>query len=380
MQVWEKVSAMAKVRVGVIGMGYWGPNLLRNLAAIPQAEVVAVADRMEQQLRDVQEAYPQVSVTTDYHDFFESGVQAVAIATPPHTHFPIAKDCLEHGLHVMLEKPLALNSDDAQTLIDIADARQLTLMVGHTFEYNAAVRKVKEIIDGGEPLLLAGISPLHDLGGGLGRIRYIESSRLNLGIFQNSLNVMWDLAPHDISILLYLLGQEPISVSAQGHDSMFEGLHDIAHIHMVFPENVMAHIHVSWLSPVKKRQMTIIGSEKMLVYDDTAPDEKIQVYDKGVALQPGTSLDDLSCTYRYGDTTSPTVDWVEPLRAECEHFIDSILSGSTPLSDGRSGLRVVRVLERADYSLYENDEWLKGLVLDEALAQPRRSFGRHFEY
>jgi len=336
-----------KVRVGVIGIGYWGPHLLRNLVSLPTVQVVAVADRMDQRLQEVKNSYPQITVTKDYHDFFEMGVQAVAIATPPATHFPIAKDCLEHGVHVMVEKPLALNSADAELLVDIAEQRGLTLMVGHTYEYNPAVRKIKEIIDSGE----------------LGKIHYINSTRVNLGLFQNSLNVMWDLAPHDISILLYLLGEEPVTVTAEGNASVFEGLHDIAHIHMKFPNNTLAHIHVSWLSPIKTRQMVIVGSEKMLVYDDVALTDKIRIFDKGVEPLPGNELYDVRCNYRYGDTTTPHFDWVEPLRVECEHYIESIVNGTRPHSDGASGLRVVQVLESADRSLYGSEERLQRMLM-----------------
>lgn len=342
---------MDKIRVGVIGIGYWGPNLLRNFTSLSNVEVVAVADMMDQRLREVKEAYPHITVTKNYHDFFEMGVQAVAIATPPATHFPIAKDCLEHDVNVMIEKPLALNSDDAEALIHIAEERGLTLMVGHTYEYNSAVRKIKEIIDSGE----------------LGKIHYIDSTRLNLGLFQNSLNVMWDLAPHDISILLYLLGEDPLTVTADGNASVYEGLHDIAHIHMKFADNLLAHIHVSWLNPVKDRKMIIIGSEKMLVYDDVSPDVKIKIYDKGVEPQPRLHPNDIRCNYRYGDVTPVHIDWVEPLRAECQHYIDSIINGTAPQSDGWSGLRVVQVLERADRALYGTEEELKSMLPAESV-------------
>lgn len=343
---------MGNVRVGVIGIGYWGPNVLRNLAAIPGAEIVAVADKAEQRLREVRESYPHVAVTKDYTDFFSMGVDAVAIATPPHTHFPITKDCLEHGVHVMVEKPLALNADDAELLVELAEQRGLTLMVGHTYEYNPAVRRIKEVIDAGT----------------LGKIHYIDSSRVNLGIFQNSLNVMWDLAPHDISILLYLLGAEPLTVSAEGNASVFENVHDIAHIHMKFPGNTLAHVYVSWLSPTKTRKMLIVGSEKMLVYDDTVADEKIKLYDKRAEPLPASEPGNLRCNYRYGDTSSLHVDWVEPLRVECEHYIRSILDGTTPQSDGRSGLRVVRVLERADESLYNSEERVRAAAAGEIVS------------
>mgnify|MGYP000859673611 FL=1 len=340
---------MSDVRVGVIGIGYWGPNVLRNFAALPGVEVVAVADRDDRRLREVRDAYPHIAVTKDYADFVRLGVDAVAIATPPATHFPIARDCLEYGLHVLVEKPLALNVRDAELLVDLAERRGLTLMVGHTFEYNPAVRRVKQLIDSGV----------------LGKIHYIDSSRVNLGIFQNSVNVIWDLAPHDISILLYLLGMEPLTVSAEGNASIFEDVHDIAHIHMKFPGNTLAHVHVSWLSPTKTRRMVIVGSEKMLVYDDIA-DEKVRLYDRQAMPLAGAAPGEIRCHYRYGDSVALPVDWVEPLRLECEHYIESIRQGTPPQSDGYSGLRVVRVLERADESLYNSEKRLQALMVEEA--------------
>lgn len=324
------------IRVGVIGAGYWGPNLIRNFAQIPDADLVVVADKRDDRLQHVMKTYPDVQTTNDYTDFFSLGLDAVVIATPPATHHPIAKDCLEHGLHAFIEKPLTLNSEDGQDLVDMADANDLRLMVGHVFEYNAAVRKIKEIIDSGE----------------LGDIYYINAVRVNLGLYQQHLNVMWDLAPHDLSILLYLLGEMPISVTAQGGDRVFEGIHDIAYMHLEFPSKVLAHVHVSWLDPNKERRITIVGSKKMLVYDDIEQMDKIKLYDKGVEAPPYTdTYADFQCSYRYGDITTPRLDLVEPLRAECQHFLDSIAQGKTPQSDGRVGLHVVQLLEMAERSL-----------------------------
>jgi predicted dehydrogenase len=297
---------------------------------------VALADLSDERLTHMKSRYPEVEMIKDYRDFFQMGVEAVVVATPPTSHFDIARDCLEHNLHVLVEKPLTLNSRDAQTLVDIAEARGLTLMVGHTFEYNAAVRALKEIIDSGE----------------LGQVYYINAVRLNLGLFQRKLNVLWDLAPHDISIMLYLLGQDPLTISAQGATCIFKDLHDVAYMHLAFPNNVVGHIHTSWLDPNKVRKITVVGSKKMAVYDDVEPLEKIKIYDKGVDAPPYTdTYGDFQLSYRYGDVVIPHIRFTEPLRLECQHFLECILEGKRPLSDGRDGLKVVRILEAAEQSL-----------------------------
>ncbi len=332
---------MEQVRVGVIGTGYWGPNLLRNLHYLPDSEVVAVADKRDERLDHVRSLYSSLETTNDYQDFFDMGIQAVVIATPPATHYNIAMDCLKHGLHTFIEKPLTLDSAHGQELVDYAEANNLVLMVGHTFEYNSAVRKVKEIIDSGD----------------IGDILYIDSVRVNLGLFQRDLDVVWDLAPHDLSILNYLIGQDPISIRADGGANIFPGKTDVAYLHIDYPDNILAHVHVSWLDPSKVRRTTIVGSKKMLVYDDLENLEKIKIYDKGVEALPYTdSYGDFQCSYRYGDVTAPYIHFTEPLRIECQHFIDCINNGTTPLSDGWSGLRVVRLLEAAERSLESHGE------------------------
>jgi predicted dehydrogenase len=236
-----------------------------------------------------------------------------------------------------VEKPITLRSKDAETLISLAQVNDLNLMVGHTFEYNPAVRKVKEIVTSGE----------------LGKIYYINAMRLNLGLFQPDMNVLWDLAPHDLSILLYIIDQDPIMVSARGGDCIFTGKHDVAYMHLEFPNNVLAHVHVSWLDPCKVRRYTVVGSEKMLVYDDVESLEKIKIYDKGVETPPYTdTFGDFQCSYRYGDVTIPHIQFTEPLRIESQHFIDCILNRcDEPLSSGLDGLKVVRILETAQRSL-----------------------------
>jgi len=330
---------MTKVSVGVIGAGYWGPNLIRNFSELPAVDRIVVADMKQERLQHIQNLYPQVQTTTNYRDFFSTGIDAVVIATPPATHFKIAQDCLQHGLHVMVEKPLTLRSQDSEELIRLADERGLTLMVGNTFEYNGAVRALKQLIDDGE----------------LGDIYYIDAVRTNLGLFQPHVNAMWDLAPHDISILLYLLGKDPTSVSAQGGHAIFRNIHDVVYMHMNFPGNVLAHIHVSWLNPCKVRKITVVGSKKMVVYDDVENLEKIKIYDKGVDAPPYTdSFADFQCSYRYGDVTTPYIRFVEPLKVECQHYMDCVLTGAQPQSNGWVGLRIVKVLEAASASLQEN--------------------------
>ncbi|MGE5224309.1 MAG: Gfo/Idh/MocA family protein [Omnitrophica WOR_2 bacterium] len=329
---------MDKVRLGVIGCGYWGPNLIRNFVSVPNSEVVVVADSKEDRLQHIRSTYPSIQTTKNYQDFFSMGLDGVVVATPPASHYPLAKECLEQGLHTMVEKPITLKSDDAEDLIELSKQKNLTLMVGHTFEYNPAVRKVKEIIDSGE----------------LGQVYYVYTVRVNLGLFQSHLNVLWDLAPHDISILMYILGQDPVSVSALGEDCIFEGKHDVAYMYLTFPNKVLTHIHVSWLDPCKVRKITVVGSKKMLVYDDLESLEKIKIYDKGVEKPPYTdTFADFQCSYRYGDAVIPFIRFTEPLRLECQEFIDCIRDGHRePLSNGMDGLKVVKTLEAAQRSLF----------------------------
>ncbi len=328
---------MAVTKVGVVGYGYWGPNLARNFYELPSAELVAVADAKPERLKQAQGKYPQLIAKTDYRELFDLGLDAVVVATPPATHYQIAKECLEHNLHVLVEKPITLKSTDAEELVELAAARGLTLMVGHTFEYNGAVHALKKYIDSGE----------------LGEIYYLDTARLNLGLFQRDSNVMWDLAPHDISILLYLLGKKPVSVSAQGMACVFDGIYDVAYVNLVFPGNVSAYVHVSWLDPCKVRRITVVGSKKMAVYNDVESENKIKIYDKGVNTHEYTngSFGEFQCSYHSGDITIPSIRFTEPLREECQHFIESIVNQTEPSSDGRDGLEVVKILETAQHSM-----------------------------
>lgn len=330
---------MNKLKIGVIGCGYWGPNLIRNFIEIPTATMVAVADLDQQRLSHIRACYPQIPhVTREYRDLFALGLDAVVISTPPQTHFTLAKQCLKHGLHVLVEKPLTTTSDDAKKLIKLAKKQNRLLMVGHTFEYNPAVHALKEMIVSGE----------------LGNIHYIDAVRASLGLFHPSLNVIWDLAPHDISILIHLLGHKPTSISTQGVAYIQKDVEDIAYMTLMFPNNVLSHIRVSWLDPCKTRRITVIGSKKMAVYDDVESHEKIKVYDKRVkAIRRTDTYGEFQFAYHYGSVVSPYIHLQEPLRVECQHFLDCILQDKTPLTNGYNGLRVVEIIEAAQQSLKE---------------------------
>ncbi len=327
---------MDPLRVGVIGYGYWGPNLARNFHELPGSELVAVVDRKDDQLQRARVKYPNITLVKDYKEVLKMGLDAIVISTSPKTHFEIAKDCLQHDLHVFIEKPMTLNSREAEELVDLAKAKGLTLMVGHVFEYNSAVLEMKRYIENKE----------------LGEIYYIDAARLNLGLFQRDSNVLWDLAPHDISTLLFLLGQVPVSVSAHGMACVTDGVYDVAYLNLIFPNNLMAFIHVSWLDPCKVRRTTVVGSKKMAVYNDLATEGRIKIYDKGVDAPDYTdSFGEFQYAYRTGDITIPSFRFVEPLREECQHFLDCIVNQVEPRSSGRDGLQVIKVLEAAERSM-----------------------------
>lgn len=327
---------MNAIKIGVIGYGYWGPNLARNFSELPTSELVAIADQKGEQLKRAMVRYPGVELTTDYQDFFKMGLDAVVVSTPPKTHFAVAKDCLLHGLNVLVEKPITLNSRDAEELIQLASDKSLTLMVGHTFEYNSAVEAMKKYIESKE----------------LGDLYYIDAARLNLGLFSRDSNVLWDLAPHDISILLYLLGENPISVSAQGMPCVIPGVYDVAYLSLIFPHNLTAYVHVSWLDPCKVRRVTVVGSQKMAVYNDMESEGKIKIYDKGIVAPDYTNgFGEFQYNYRSGDITIPNIRYAEPLKQECSHFVDSIMNHTEPRSSGLAGLRVVKILEAAQRSI-----------------------------
>ncbi len=354
---------MQRLKVGAIGYGYWGPNLIRNFVELPGSDLRAVADLDQGRLAYVRERYPTVHLTSSYEELFEAGLDAVVVATPPHTHYHIVRNCLEHGLHVLVEKPLTLNSKDGCDLIRVAEANNRVLMVGHTFEYNPAVAVLKQMIDSGE----------------LGEIQYIDAVRVSLGLFNSHLNVIWDLAPHDISILLHLLGEMPVSVAAQGTACVQEGIEDVAYMTLRFSRNVLAHIRMSWLDPCKTRRITVVGSKKMVIYDDVEPQEKIKVYDKGVkAIRHTDTYGEFQFAYHYGDIVSPYIRFEEPLRVECAHFLECIREGKRPLTDGYNGLRVVEIVEAAQRSLkngggldnFQPYFTMNGAVTNGAVPQP----------
>lgn len=331
---------MEALNVGIIGCGYWGPNLVRNFSELPGVNVVAVSDLKQDRLNKIRASYNTIYTTQNYEDLFNMGIQALVVATPPPTHYDIASKCLKQGINVLVEKPIALNSQDALNLCQLAKARDLVLMVGHTFEYNPAVHALRDLMDSGE----------------LGEIHYIDTARLNLGLFQRGLNVLWDLAPHDISILLFLLRQNPTTVSSHGMSCVLEKIHDVVYLNLMFPNDIMAHVHVSWLDPCKVRRVTIVGSKKMVVYNDIEAQEKLRIYDKGVDSPPrGTAqLEELSFSYRYGDITIPNIKLAEPLRQECQHFVKCILEKKIPDTCGEEGYRVVKILEAAQRSLTDS--------------------------
>jgi len=330
------------IKVGVIGCGYWGPNIIRNLVEHRRTSSVVVCDLDRTRLERVNQRFPLGGTTTDFQDLLEDkSLEAVFIATPLSTHFPLAQRALEAGKHVFVEKPFARTTAQAQTLIDMAAERKRVVMVGHTFEYSPAVVKIGEIIDSGE----------------LGDIYYISSSRVNLGIHQKDVSVVWDLAPHDLSMIFSWLREYPVKVSAMGRDYVQPGLPDVAFVDLMFGSGVLVHVQVSWLAPSKLRNTTIVGSRKMIVYDDTAHLEKVKVFDKGVHFKDPETFGEYQLSYRAGDIVSPKVDSYEPLQAELTDFLTAIQEpGHVARVNGHSGLRVVRVLEAAQHSLEHGGE------------------------
>lgn len=329
---------MDKLRIGVVGCGYWGPNLIRNFTQIQGSKMVAVADLRDERLKSIKNMNNGIQLTHDYHELFEMNLDGLVIATPPKTHYKIAHEALEHGLNVMIEKPLTTSSQDAERLIELADQKGLVLMVGHTFVYNNAVRALKRLITSGE----------------IGKIHYIDSARLSLGLYQPGLNVVWDLAPHDLSILYYLLEVDPQSVEVFGTSCVLKNTHDLVHINLVYPDNILAHIHISWLAPVKVREITVVGSKKMVVYNDIDLIDRLRIYDKGVEPPEYTSTyAEWQCGYRQGDVVVPNIHFVEPLRQECQHFLDCINEKIPCLSSGVDGLKVIKIIEVAQKALMD---------------------------
>lgn len=326
---------MSRLRVGVIGYGYWGPNIVRNLYALEGCDVVALCDKNTGALQRALRTYPSLRITSDSGDVLHAhDIDAVAIVTPVWTHYDLARAALEHGKHVFVEKPFTSTSPQAEALVELADRKNLRIMVDHTFLFTGAVRKIRQLVDDGV----------------LGPLYYFDSTRVNLGLFQHDVSVMWDLAPHDLSVMDYVMKDQAEAVVATGAKHL-NGQVDMAFITIYFPNNVVAHLNVNWLSPVKVRLTLIGGRDKMLVWNDLDADEKIKVYDKGVDITSKEGVYDLLVSYRSGDIWAPKVDQTEALKAELAYFVDCIGKNATPINDGLAGLRVVRLLEAADQSL-----------------------------
>jgi predicted dehydrogenase len=326
--------------VGVVGCGYWGPNLVRNLTGLPNCNLKAVCDLSEARLSHMRSLYPNVEGVTDFGHLLNGvGLDAVVVAAPVKQHYPLAKAALLAGKHALIEKPMAASSAECEELIEIAEGKGLVLMIGHTFLYSAAVRKIGEIVQAGD----------------IGEIRYINSRRLNLGFFQKDINVAWDLAPHDISIILHILEEFPLTVNCQGNAHVTPGIQDVTNISMSFPHKRFATIQSSWLEPRKVREMTIAGTRRMIVYDDLETHEKIRIYDTRVERPPHhDTFAEFHYSYHYGDIYIPHLKQEEPLKAECQHFLDCIEKGTKPLTSGHEGLELVKILEAASTSLKEN--------------------------
>lgn len=326
------------VGVAVVGCGYWGPNLIRNFFDTPGCRVAAACDQSEARLEAMSRRHPSIVATTSFDEVLaDQSIHAVAIATPVNSHFALARRALEAGKHVLVEKPMTMTSGEAEMLVDIAETNGLALMVDHTFVYTGAVRRIKQMIDSGE----------------LGNLYYYDSVRVNLGLVQHDVSVIWDLAAHDLAIMDHLIGQRPIGISAVSATHFPGGMADVAYLTVHFENNLIAHFHVNWLSPVKVRQVLIGGDRRMILYDDIESTEKVKVYDRGIRWNddPIEARRETLVAYRLGDMHAPVIDQTEALRNECAHFIESIRAGTTPITDGRAGLRTVRMLEAAEKSL-----------------------------
>src|SRR6266487_3933826 len=332
---------MKELSFGIIGWGYWGPKIGRNLDSLPHAKVSVIADQDALRLAPLTRQ-SEIYITQRVEDVFRSNVDGVVIATPVRTHYQLAKAALLHGKHVLVEKPLTASIAEAEELVALAAQQRRVLMVGHTFEYNPAVNELRKLIQSGD----------------LGKIFRIEAERVNLGLFRSDINVIWDLAPHDISILLYLVGKKPEQIRVQAQAHIQSQIHDVAHLDLSYADGTAAHIHVSWLHPCKIRRVTVIGDLRMVVYDDTNPAEMLKIYNKGADIHA-----DPVVSYRFGAITIPHIDWIEPLRLECEDFANSILLGTQPRAHGGVGLAVVEVLAAAQQALEMQKREKKNLVV-----------------
>jgi len=328
---------MFKHNVAVVGCGYWGPNLIRNFRSLPDCRLKVMCDLNQQRLKHLHQVYPEVEASADFEAVLaDPEITAVAIATAVRFHFPMAKASLLAGKHTFIEKPMAASAAECEELIELAQKQGLVLMVGHTFLYSPAVRKIKEIVRSGD----------------IGDIRYICARRLNLGLFQKDINVAWDLAPHDISIILYIMEESPIAVNCSGSAHATPKIEDVTAMCLSFKRKRTAIIHSSWVDPRKVREMTIVGSRRMVVYDDVAQNDKIKIFDARVETPPHyDTFADFHYAYHYGDVYIPYIKQEEPLKIECQHFLDCIAQGTRPISSGQQGLELVRILEASSESL-----------------------------
>ena len=333
------------IKIAMVGCGYWGPNLLRNFISLSDCKVRTVCDLDSERLSYIKSLYSSVKTTKDFkYVIKDPEIDAVVISTPVRFHFEMAQASLKAGKHTFVEKPMASTVEECERLVEIAEDKNLTLMIGHTFVYSEPVQRIKEIIDSGD----------------LGQIQYISSQRLNLGLFQKDINVAWDLAPHDISIILYIMEERPVSVNCQGKAHVNNNIEDVTNMTLNFAGGGLAIIQSSWLDPNKVRKITVVGNKKMLVYDDLEPIEKIKIYDKRVEIPPHYhTFAEFQYAYHYGDIHSPYIKMVEPLKVESQHFLDCIKNGTKPLSSGRDGLQVVKVLEASSMSLRQGGTEVK---------------------
>lgn len=332
------------LKVGVVGYGYWGPNIVRNFSSVEGVRLALVCDIDRKALLRAKKIYPNLDFSIDYRSIVNSKeIDIVAIATPVSTHYILAKEALNNGKHIFVEKPFTPSSDEARELIELAAEKNLKIMVDHTFLFTGAVRKIKELIDNNI----------------LGNLYYYDSTRINLGLFQHDVNVVWDLAPHDLSIMDYIVKEKPAAISVTGAGHFARGLENIAYIIVHFNSSMIAHFNINWLSPVKVRSTLIGGESKMLVWNDLETDEKIKVYDKGVKISNKEGIYSLLVEYRSGDMWSPRLDHTEALKLEIEYFIDCISSNKSPINDGLAGLRVIEMLEAADRSLEKRGRLIK---------------------
>jgi predicted dehydrogenase len=335
-------SSETVIRMGVIGYGYWGPNIVRNFHGQERSRVVAICDKSPKSLQRARQSYPEIRAIDECNDMLTAtDIDAIAIVTPVWTHYELAKIALENGKHVFVEKPFTCTTAQAEELIELAERKNLKIMVDHTFLFTGAVKRIKEFIDNGT----------------LGDLYYYDSTRVNLGLFQHDVNVLWDLAPHDLSIMDYLIKDKPEAIVATGERHL-NGVADIAFLTLYYPNNMIGHINVNWLSPVKVRTTLIGGEKKMLVWNDLEADEKLKIYDKGVQMS-GDGVYQLLVSYRSGDMWAPRVEQVEALKLEAAYFVDCIVNDKKPFNDGAAGLHVVRVLEAADQSLQQRGKVIR---------------------